>query len=96
MQEQKEFNPSEPDNFSVAELITALPRAIVIEQRIFNLEMKPILKEDKVEFLTIYRCESNAKIFGISAPTPKESLVKAANWLLNEKIVVSIKTPKHE
>jgi hypothetical protein len=93
---EKEFNPAEPEKFSVTDLMVSLPRAILVEQRIFNLEIKPVLKDDKVEFLTIYRCESNSKVYGISAQTPKESLLKAANWLLSEKIVATIKTPKYE
>lgn len=91
MNVEKVFNPEAPDEFSAEDLLIALPRAIVKEQRIYHLEFQPSIKDDNLEFITLYRCESNSTVFGVSAPSPKASLLSAANWLLKNEIIVSIK-----
>lgn len=98
MAAEKVFSSTTEKDFSTDDLLLALPRVILVNQRIYSLRLFPSMesKTDKIEWNAMYRCETNTKFINTTAETPRETLVKCARKLLESKLVAEIKIVENE
>lgn len=83
---------SENEHFNTDDLLEALPRIIVKNQRTYSFRLFPAVVKDTLIWNAMYRCDTNNDFLNSTGDTPRIALVNSANLLLTQKLVAEIKT----
>jgi hypothetical protein len=89
---EKIFTPETGSQFTVEELLLALPITIIKNNRPYGMSFRPILEGDLIRYVVLYQCVANKDALVVKAENPWQALADMCQLLLTSKLVVEIKT----